>query len=69
MQENLLPSSEPDFRQRSAATATNQMEGRLGIKQSLEQYLSKNHIDSELLNLFAEQWHRGNRTGEWGKWI
>ena len=31
------------------------------------EYLSKYKIDSNLLNLFADQWQKGNK-GEWGTW-
>ena len=31
------------------------------------EYLSKNKIDSNLLNLFIEQWNRNNK-GNWGEW-
>ena len=36
--------------------------------QKFRKYLSENKIDSEILNMFADQWQKGNK-GEWGKWI
>jgi hypothetical protein len=36
--------------------------------QKFREYLSKYQIDSEILNMFADQWQKGNK-GEWGKWI
>jgi len=68
MQESLLPNSEPDFRLRSAARQLIKYRADWGLVKFRE-YLSKYQIDSEILRLFAEQWDRGNRTGEWGKWI
>ena len=67
MQENLLPSSEPDFRVRSAARQLCKWRAGWGL-QKFREYLSKHQIDSQLLNLFADQWQKGNK-GEWGKWI
>lgn len=66
MQESLLPNSEPDFRLRSAVRQLCKWRADWGL-QKFREYLSKYQIDSELLNLFADQWHKGNR-GEWGKW-
>jgi hypothetical protein len=31
-------------------------------------FLSKHKIRQELLDDYADQWAKGNRTGEWGKW-
>jgi hypothetical protein len=31
-------------------------------------FLSKHKIRQELLNDYADQWAKGNRTGEWGVW-
>jgi hypothetical protein len=67
MQENLLPSSEPDFRLRSAVRQLCKWRAVWGL-QKFREYLSKYQIDSQLLNLFADQWQKGNK-GEWGKWI
>jgi hypothetical protein len=67
MQENLLPSLEPDFRQRSAVRQLCKWRAVWGL-QKFREYLSKYQIDSKLLNLFADQWQKGNK-GEWGKWI
>lgn len=36
--------------------------------QKFREYLSKHQIDSKILNMFADQWQKGNK-GEWGKWI
>ena len=36
--------------------------------QKFREYLSKHQIDSQLLNLFADQWQKGNK-GEWKTWI
>jgi hypothetical protein len=36
--------------------------------QKFREYLSKYQIDSKLLNLFADQWQKGNK-GEWKTWI
>jgi hypothetical protein len=67
MQENLLPSSEPEFRLRSAVRQLCKWRAVWGL-QKFREYLSKYQIDSQLLNLFADQWQKGNK-GEWGKWI
>jgi len=67
MQENLLPNSEPDFRLRSAVRQLCKWRAAWGL-QKFREYLSKHQIDSQLLNLFADQWQKGNK-GEWGKWI
>ena len=67
MQESLLPNSEPEFRLRSAVRQLCKYRAEWGL-QKFREYLSKNKIDSELLNLFVEQYSKGNR-GEWGKWI
>jgi len=68
MQENLLPNSEQEFRLRSAARQLIKYRADWGLDK-FRLYLSKNNIDSEILKLFTEQWNKGNRTGEWGKWI
>jgi len=31
-------------------------------------YLSKHKISQELLNDYADQWAKNNRTGNWGVW-
>lgn len=36
--------------------------------QKFRKYLSENKIDSELLNMFADQWQKGNK-GEKDRWI
>ena len=35
--------------------------------QKFREYLSKHQINSELLNLYGEQWSKGNK-GEYGDW-
>jgi hypothetical protein len=67
MQENLSRSSEQDFRLRSAVRQLCKWRAVWGL-QKFREYLSKYQIDSQLLNLFADQWQKGNK-GEWGKWI
>jgi hypothetical protein len=67
MQESLLPNSDPDFRLRSAVRQLCKWRAVWGL-QKFREYLSKYQIDSQLLNLFADQWQKGNK-GEWGKWI
>lgn len=32
------------------------------------EYLSKYKIPQELLNDYADQWAKNNRTGDWGIW-
>jgi hypothetical protein len=36
--------------------------------QKFREYLSKYQIDSEILNMFADQWQKGNK-GEKDRWI
>jgi hypothetical protein len=67
MQESLLPNSEQEFRIRSAVRQLCKWRAEWGL-QKFREYLSKYQIDSEILNMFADQWQKGNK-GEWGKWI
>jgi hypothetical protein len=67
MQESLLPNSEQEFRIRSAVRQLCKYRAEWGL-QKFREYLSKYQIDSEILNMFADQWQKGNK-GEWGKWI
>jgi hypothetical protein len=66
MQESLLPNSEQEFRTRSAVRQLCKWRAEWGL-QKFREYLSKYQIDSEILNMFAEQYSRGNR-GEWKEW-
>jgi hypothetical protein len=36
--------------------------------QKFREYLSKHQIDSKILNMFVDQWQKGNK-GEKDKWI
>ena len=67
MQEKLLRSSEPDFRQRSAVRQLCKWRAMWGLTK-WRKYLSNHTIDKDLLVLYGEQWAKGNK-GEWGKWI
>jgi hypothetical protein len=67
MQESLLPNLEQEFRIRSAVRQLCKWRAEWGL-QKFREYLSKYQIDSEILNMFADQWQKGNK-GEWGKWI
>ena len=67
MQEKPLPSSEPDFRLRSAVRQLCKWRAMWGLTK-WRKYLSDHTIDKDLLVLYGEQWAKGNK-GEWGKWI
>ena len=67
MQENRTLLSEQEFQHRSAVRQLCKWRAVWGL-QKFREYLSKYQIDSKLLNLFADQWQKGNK-GEWGKWI
>jgi hypothetical protein len=68
MQENLLPNSEPEFLHRSAVRQLCKWRAEKGL-QWFRDFISKHKLDEQLLADYADQWNKGNRTGEWGKWI
>jgi len=67
MQENLWVNIEQDFQHRSAVRQLIRWRSEKGLNWWRE-YLSKHKISQELLNDYADQWAKGNRTGEWGIW-
>ena len=66
MQESLLLNSEQEYKHRCAVRQLCKWRAEWGL-QKFREYLSKYQIDSEILNMFADQWQKGNK-GEWGLW-
>ena len=67
MQENLWGSTEPDFRHRSAVRQLIKWRAEKGLDW-FRDFLSKHKLNERLLADYADQWAKGNRTGEWGVW-
>ena len=68
MQENLWGNTEPDFQHKSAVRQLIRWRNEKGLAWFRE-FIAKHKIDEKLLADYADQWAKGNRTGEWGKWL
>lgn len=67
MQENQWHNTEPDFRHRSAVRQLIKWRNEKGLTW-FRDYLSKYKLNQKLLDDYADQWAKGNRTGEKGIW-
>lgn len=68
MQENQWLNTEQDFQHRSAVRQLIKWRNEKGL-QWFRDFISKHKLPEKLLEDYADQWTKGNRTGEWGKWL